>query len=433
MPVDDTVISVKGLSKSYRRYRSPVDRMKALLHPFGKKYHKDFWALREINMEVEKGTTFGIIGQNGCGKSTLLQVLCGILQPTKGKVEVKGKVAALLELGAGFSPEFTGRENVYMNGALMGLTREEMDERFEAVADFADIGDFIDQPVKHYSSGMYVRLAFAVAINVDPDVLVIDEALAVGDDMFKRRCYKKFEDFQKQGKTILFVSHTMGTVLSLCTRTMLLDKGTMVHVGSPKEVVNTYNNILAEKEEEYAKRLRGGKPAVKEDERLKKPETASIKDSRFGAGDAELLEVKIIDEEGRSVTLLEFGKVYTVKITALFKKEMEEPAIGFIVKTLKGLDVCGTSTFVADRPIGRVKAGTTVEVDFQHKMRLNAGSYFISPGVVEFAAGNRIVHDRILDMIAFKVVGKGTSFGLVDMDASIRLTVSHSKEGKGAS
>jgi ABC-type Fe3+/spermidine/putrescine transport system ATPase subunit len=280
---------------------------------------------------------------------------------------------------------------------------------------------------------MYVRLAFAAAINVDPDILVVDEALAVGDAMFKKRCYKKFEDFQKQGKTILFVSHALDTVLSYCTRAMLLDKGTMVHVGSPKEVVNTYHNLLVEREEEYAKRLRGGKPAVKEDERLKKPEAVSIKDSNFGAGDAELLDVKIIDKEGQSVTLLESGNDYTVKVTAMFKMEMEEPVIGFIVKTLQGIDVYGTNTLLTDHHIGHVKAGTTVEVDFQHKMRLNAGSYFISSGVTEFAAGNKIVHDRRMDMIAFKVVGKRTSYGLVDMDSSIRLTISHPKEVKDAS
>ena len=240
----DTAISVKNLSKSYRMYPSPAERLKEMLHPFGKKYHRDFWALRDISFEVKKGECIGIIGRNGSGKSTLLQLLCGVLPPTEGEVKVNGRISALLELGAGFNPEFSGRENVYMNGALMGFTKEEMDDRFDAIAGFADIGDFIEQPVRTYSSGMYVRLAFACAVNVDPDILIVDEALAVGDIRFQQRCYAKFESFRESGKTILFVSHSLDSIKMYCSRAALLDGGRVIEEGQPKEVVNKYLKIM---------------------------------------------------------------------------------------------------------------------------------------------------------------------------------------------
>src|SRR3972149_3419828 len=224
----DIAISVKNISKSYKMYPSQVARLKEVFHPFKKVYHRDFWALRDIDMEIPRGMALGIIGQNGCGKSTLLQIICNIIQPTTGTVKVNGRISALLELGAGFNKEFTGRENVFMQGAIMGIPRKEMEERFQRIAEFADIGNFIEQPVTTYSSGMYVRLAFACAINVDPDILIIDEALAVGDAMFQRRCYRRIEDFQKSGKTIFFVSHNVGTVTRICTQAMFIDKGKVV-------------------------------------------------------------------------------------------------------------------------------------------------------------------------------------------------------------
>lgn len=418
----DTAISVKNVSKKYKLYNSPKDRLKEAFHPRRKKYHRDFWALQDISFDVPKGTTMGIIGQNGCGKSTLLQIICGILQASSGHVKTNGRISALLELGTGFNPDFTGRQNVYMSGAVKGFTKKEMDERFDDIVSFADIGDFIKQPVKTYSSGMYVRLAFACAVNVDPDILVIDEALAVGDDMFKRRCYRKLEDFKKQGKTILFVSHSLGTITSMCDRGVLLDKGKMVQVGKPKDVVKTYNRILHEREEALAKRL--GSDKNQKDERFQKPEAVSMSECRFGTGHAELLDIKILNKKGASVIVFVTGENYLIDVTAVFRKDVEAPVIGFTVKTLNGVEVFGTSTFIANCPIGPVKAGTIVKAEFEQKMQLNPGSYSLTLAIAELVCDNsRIFLDRRMDVIVFKVIAKKASYGLVNVDTAVRLTV----------
>lgn len=419
-----TAIRINNVSKSYRMYPAPADRMKELLHPFGKKYHKDFWALRDVSLEVPKGTTFGIVGQNGSGKSTLLQIIAGILSPTTGSVEVSGRISALLELGAGFNKEFTGRENVFLQGAMRGISREEMEEKFDSITAFADIGHFIDQPVKKYSSGMYVRLAFACAINIDPEILIVDEALAVGDAMFQRRCYRRLEDFQKSGKTILFVSHNVGTITSICTQAMFLDRGRVVCMGSPKEVVNAYSKALAEREAEYARKMGGGKEAAAtnwteegEDERVEGPG-----EFRFGAGGAELKEIELLNGNGEPTTFVEAGEPYTVRARVLFKKEMEEPVLGFMIKTLNGLELSGASTESAKTPIGPVKKGDIREIRFDQKMNLNPGQYAITSSVAEFDKSERVFHDRRLDVLFFKVIGTTRSHGLIDCNSSISLS-----------
>jgi len=250
---NNIAISVKNINKIYKMYRSPSERFKELLHPFKKKYHQEFQALKNINLDIQKGTTFGIIGQNGSGKSTLLQIITGIIRPTSGTVKVEGRVSALLGLGAGFHREFTGRENVFMQGMLMRMKREEMERHFDEIVSFADIGDFIDQPVKTYSSGMYARLAFATAINVSPDILIIDEILAVGDDMFQRRCHNKLEEFKNSGKTVIFVSHSLSVVTKICNRAILLDRGNILETGNPEDLVNTYKELMKEREKQYLK------------------------------------------------------------------------------------------------------------------------------------------------------------------------------------
>ena len=249
---DEIAISVSKLSKKYQLYDSPTHRLKEALHPFRKKYHHDFWALKDISFEVKRGECLGIIGKNGSGKSTLLQILCGVLQKTTGDIVVNGRVSALLELGAGFDPDLTGRENVYMNGAIMGFTREEMNDKYQAIADFADIGEFIEQPVKTYSSGMYVRLAFAAAINVDPDILIIDEALSVGDVFFKQKCFKRLNEFLERKIPIILVSHSMADITQYCQRVMLLDKGCLKYEGNANEVVSRYF-LMEQKERLVAK------------------------------------------------------------------------------------------------------------------------------------------------------------------------------------
>jgi ABC-type polysaccharide/polyol phosphate transport system ATPase subunit len=248
---NNIAISVKNINKIYRMYRSPSERFKELLHPFNKKYHQEFEALKNINLDIQKGTIFGIIGQNGSGKSTLLQIITGIIRPTSGTVQVNGRVSALLELGAGFHREFTGRENVFMQGMLMRMKREEIEKHFDEILSFADIGEFIDQPVKTYSSGMYARLAFATAINVNPDILIIDEILAVGDDTFQRRCHSKLEEFKNSGKTIIFVSHNLSEISKICNRAILLDRGNILDDGNPEDLVYAYNELSAEREKQY--------------------------------------------------------------------------------------------------------------------------------------------------------------------------------------
>ncbi|MCH7518202.1 MAG: ABC transporter ATP-binding protein [Candidatus Dadabacteria bacterium] len=250
---NDIAISVRNLNKIYKMYRSPSERFKELLHPFKKKYHQEFQALKDINLDIPKGTIFGIIGQNGSGKSTLLQIITGIIRPTSGTVKVNGRVSALLELGAGFHREFTGRENVFMQGTLMRMKREEIERNFDEIVSFADIGDFIDQPVKTYSSGMYARLAFATAINVSPDILIIDEILAVGDGMFQNRCHRKIEEFRNSGKTVIFVSHNLKVVTKICNRAIFLDRGHVLEVGNPEDLVNSYNKLSEEREKQYLK------------------------------------------------------------------------------------------------------------------------------------------------------------------------------------
>jgi len=416
---NNIAISVKNLSKKYRLYDSPQHRLKEALHPFRKSYHRDFWVLRNINLDIPRGTTFGIVGQNGSGKSTLLQVICSILQPTEGEVQTNGRISALLELGSGFNKAFTGRENVYMQGAIMGIERNEMEERFDRIAEFADIGYFIDQPVKTYSSGMYVRLAFACAINVDPEILVVDEALAVGDAMFQRRCYRKIEDFQKNGKTILFVSHNMGTVMRICSIATFLDRGKIIQVGNPKDIVNAYSKMMAKREAEYAKKMRLETTSVLSKEDDETPENSEK--LHFGSGGAEILDLKILNRNKQETTILQKGEKYTFKATVHFKKDVLEPSFGINIITPSGLEIYSPSTSATKLQIEPIKSGTTVVIEFEMVIELNTGNYLVNVNVAEFLPGNRVFLDRHLDMLTFRVVSDVTVNGLVDSKAQMRV------------
>ncbi len=421
----ETVIDVDNLSKSYRMYKTPAARMKELLHPFGKKYHKDFWALRNVSFEIKKGESVGIIGRNGSGKSTLLQVICGILQPTEGTVGVTGRITALLELGAGFNREFSGIDNVFMQGATLGISKKEMEERFDDIAAFADIGHFIEQPVKTYSSGMYVRLAFSVAINVDPDIFIVDEALAVGDMMFQRRCFKKLEEFRKKGKTLVFVSHGLSTVVNLCSRAVLLDKGKVLQVGKSKEVVNAYTTLLSQAEEAYMKKLKGTKKEIKVktpekvDERLKKSgggKDEDVTEYRVGTGYAEIFDVKMLNSAGESATMLEKGTECSIKYHATINKDVEHHGVGMAIKTLTGMEVSGCRSST----LGPLKAGSALEVVFSFKMMLNPGNYALTVGIREEAATHIRLMDLRKDVMTFRVYGNMEhSRGVVDMNVAL--------------
>ncbi len=427
-----STIRVENLSKCYKMYGSPIARIRGFLNPNDTKYHQSFWALRDLSFEVEKGTTFGIIGQNGSGKSTLLQIISGILRPTEGSVKVSGRISALLELGAGFHREFTGRENVFMQGALMGINKEKMKMHFNDIEEFADIGKFIDRPVKTYSSGMYVRLAFATAINVDPDILIIDEVLAVGDDMFKRRCYRKLDDFKEQGKTILFVSHSLVSITTLCSRALLLDKGHIIEIGSPNDVAKVYNKLLSERDENYQKKAseRQNKEVQSQssEEKVDLAENSTNSEYRYGAGGAEILEVTIVNSKNESLDTIEHGEIFTIKVSVLFKKDMKEPGLGYTIKTLSGVDITGTNTLLSDSPIGQVSSGSTAEVNFKQKMSLNPGSYSLTSGVAENTDKEMIYHDRRMDVKILKVIGKKNSTGFYGMDSKVEITINPEKD-----
>lgn len=407
-------ISVKNVSKKFRRYASVADGVKEVLHPFRKKYHKEFWALRDISFEVKKGETVGIIGRNGSGKSTLLQILCGIMLPTMGEVKIQGRISALLELGAGFSPQFTGRENVYMNGAIMGLTKEEVDEKFQSIVDFADIGEFIDQPVRTYSSGMYVRLAFAAAINVDPDILVVDEALAVGDARFQKKCYDKMNSLKKSGTTIIIVTHAHDTLKTFSTKAVLLDAGRMLQVGDPGEVVLKYMQLsfpdVTEQEGGTGSELgfSGIKIADVSLEREAEQdycfEIIPSKDDEaksFGAGGAWVNWIKIFGL--RKSNMFYGGEKLEVQISFSWDRAIVEKTmiansllnnliLGCGFDNVKGVTIFGFNTFDAGIFIDPLKTNTG-RVSFIIQMPiLMGGSYFMYPAVV---VGTQEQHVRL--------------------------------------
>jgi len=425
---NDIAVSIEHLSKFYKLYQSPLDRLKELVHPFRKNYHTKFRALHDITFDVPRGSIFAIVGQNGSGKSTLLQIISGIIRPTSGRIYINGRVSALLELGAGFHHEFTGRENVFMQGALMGIDRKDMHNHFDRIASFADIGDFLDQPVKTYSSGMFVRLAFATAINVNPDILIIDEVLAVGDDMFRRRCFNKIEEFKENGKTILFVSHNLESVTSICNHAILLDKGAILDIGPPKTIANIYSKLLSDREEHYLKYISTNKNTdnipVDKDEKSAANAGAEF---RYGIGGAELIDIGIFNHKSERVNIIEHGENFTVRLQVLFKKKMIDPMIGFRIRTLTGVDVTGTNTIQSQTPVGTVEEGLCVTMEFTQKMRINHGTYTLTSGVAEEVSKHMLFHDRRMDVIVFKVIGTSHSGGLVDMDSSVNFSIEQNK------
>ncbi len=431
--MDDIAISVKNISKSYRMYSSPKEKLKELLHPFGKKYHKEFWALRDVFFEVKKGECVGIIGRNGSGKSTLLQLICGTLVPTSGDITVNGRISALLELGAGFNKEFSGRENVYVNGALMGFSREEMDARFQAITDFAGIGDFIDQPVKTYSSGMYVRLAFACAVNVDPDILVVDEALAVGDEAFQRKCFSRLSEFQKMGKTILFVSHSSGVVVELCNRALLFDQGELLLSGAPKSVATRYqklvyapsNKVSLLREEIRMLQAEQGEnlqsEAVLEEDaesladceqnRKNKTKATSFYDPNlkpkstisYESHGALIKEPHITSLKGDRVNVLIRREEYIYTYTVDFNEDAYNVYFGMLVKTITGLELGGMISHPHTAPINFIPKGTTKKQSFIFKCALVPGAYFLNAGVFGTVNGSGTYLHRLIDAAMFKV------------------------------
>ena len=367
MPI---AVRVDSVSKQYRIYDRPADRLKETLTRGRWKAHREFWALKNISFEVEAGTTTGIVGPNGSGKSTLLQIITGTLEPTHGSVSIEGRVAALLELGAGFNPEFTGIENIFMNASLMGFSGSETENLLPEIASFAEIGDFIYQPLKTYSSGMYVRLAFAVAIAVAPQILIIDEALAVGDAVFQHRCMRRIKEMQENGTTILFVSHDPASVRALCNRAILLNHGEKIAEGKPPDVLNRYQKIIMARQQAYeasAKPVERTATATESSERKATPLSYLY---RHGDHSAEVLQVELLDNALRPTELVETGEPVVVRIVYVANADLDDVVCGFLIRNRHGIHVYGTNTEIQEVPFQRVKRGELTEVTFE----LTAGS-----------------------------------------------------------
>lgn len=414
-------IEVNNLTKIYRLYNSPKDRLREMISLTGKKYHHEFYALNDVSFTVEKGQTVGIIGQNGSGKSTLLKIICGVLQPSSGNVKVKGRISSLLELGAGFNPEFTGRENVYMNGALMGFSRAEMEHRFSAIEEFADIGEFIDQPVKSYSSGMLVRLAFAAAINVDPEILIVDEALSVGDARFQLKCFLKFKEFQDNGKTIIFVSHAMDTIKRYCIEAILMDKGALIFSGIPNDAINQYtrmsfpegNGLL---ETEDTTQNDSGKSLLR----------LSDKEYRYGSGEGEIVSLRLLNSSGLNSKVFTSGEKMTVVFCVITKRNIIGGAIfGMTIKDTKGQDMYGTNTYFKGIEIPPLTEGSEIEISFTMELNLMQGTYFISVGFVQILNGTIVPLDRRYDVAEIRILPQGgdLSFGIANLKSEITFKI----------
>jgi ABC-type polysaccharide/polyol phosphate transport system ATPase subunit len=425
-----TVIKVEHLSKKYRIYSRPWDKLRELAGFRSAKLHREFWALDDISFELESGQTLGIIGQNGSGKSTLAQILAGIMAQTRGDCFVSGKVSALLELGSGFNPEFTGRENVFMNGAILGLDTREMEERFDQVAAFAEIGSFMDQPVKTYSSGMFMRLAFAVAVNVDPDILLVDEALAVGDLIFQHRCIHRMNQLRETGKTIVFVTHDLDAITKFCDRAVLLDSGRLLEDGKPDSVVQKYRALIFERERTYGGFDGSGGPGIAQPvSRKKMPVARTIPnvDHRFGNGEAELLGIELLDESGRSTTQVTGGKPATIRISIQCKKDIDQPIVGYTLRDRLGVEMSGCNTSYVGQPLPPAKEGQIITSDFCIKLpNLAPGSYSISPAVAKGSVQRHDMCDWIDNALVFTLGSQSLIYGVMQMDVEVHSYISQS-------
>ena len=466
--MSDSIIIAENISKAYRIWKSPADRLKSpfiagaasilpknsspqrALQKQAARGWRDFYALREISLTVRRGEAVGIIGRNGSGKSTLLQIIAGTLQPTQGRIETRGRVAALLELGAGFNPEFTGRENVYLNAAILGFTHKEVDARFDNIAAYAEIGDFIDQPVKTYSSGMVVRLAFAVAVNVEPDILIIDEALGVGDARFQLKCARTIDRFIAKGVTLLFVSHDASMVKRLCNHAVLLEHGCVVYAGKPNDVVNLYSKLtiegnsvdslkadIAALQSAQAETLAlspkaaapvagaqaNGEAPLKQAEELLADERSHVQLSgqefAYGGELGRILSVTVLDIAGKARTSFTTGERIVVRMVVEADDDCPEPIFALTVKNTAGVEIYGTNTLFSKQPAPALKAGGQHEVDFTFDLDLMPSHYFLSFGFIHFVGEKLVVLHRRYDAVNIEIHGLDRTFGIANLKAAI--------------
>ncbi len=451
-----TAIQVDHVTKVYKLFDKPIDRLKESLRPGHKEYHKKFYALNEVSFEVEEGQFVGIIGTNGSGKSTMLKIITGVLTPTTGSLTVNGRISALLELGAGFNMEYTGIENIYMNGTMMGYSRREMEAKLPNILSFADIGDFVYQPVKTYSSGMFVRLAFALAIHVDPEILIVDEALAVGDVFFQAKCYQKINEIRESGTTVILVTHDMGTIIKYCDKVVVLNQGQFVAEGEPGKMVDLYKKILAgqfdEKDLEgigqkadFADQLlqevkgdgrregRGGTSegaaaGVKACESRQETDEPWIsrlsvnKDQQtYGTGAARIVDLGIFDHKGELSNLLLKGKPFTIKMKVRFEETVRDPIFAFTIKDSKGTEITGTNSMIEGCETGLARAGDVMTAEFAQEMNLQGKDYLLSLGCTGFVNGEFVVYDRLYDIVNLTVIADKNTVGYYDMNSQVRV------------
>lgn len=420
-------ISVQGVSKIYKLYDKPIDRLKEAVSLTHKSYHRDFFALSDISFDVKKGETVGIIGTNGSGKSTILKIITGVLSPTTGTAEVSGNISALLELGAGFNSEYTGLENIYMNGTMMGFSREEMQRRMDDILRFADIGDFVNQPVKTYSSGMFVRLAFALAINVDPEILIVDEALSVGDVFFQAKCYRRMEEMMKNGTTILMVSHDMGSIIKYCDKVVLLNRGHFVAQGEAGKMVDLYKKILANQTDELAEALIEQKKEalglpvgeVHTDKSMKERMNLNPEVQEYGDGRASFEDFGTLDARGNVTNLLLKGEMFTIRERIRFHAPIEMPIFTYTLRDKKGTDITGTNTMFEGADIKPVKDGDVYTVSFRQKMNLQGGEYLLSMSCTGYENGEHVVYHRLYNVLSLTVISNKNTVGFYDMDSEV--------------
>ena len=434
--MSEYAIQVKDVSKMYKLYDRNRDR---LLDAFGlsktPRYHEHY-ALHNLNFSVKKGETVGIIGTNGAGKSTILKIITGVLNPTDGQVEINGRISALLELGAGFNMEYTGIENIYLNGTMIGFSREEIDKKLDDILKFADIGDFVYQPVKTYSSGMFVRLAFAVAINIEPEILIVDEALSVGDVFFQAKCYKKFEDFKKMGKTILFVSHDLGSIAKYCDRVVLLNKGTKIAEGNPKQMIGMYKKLLVNQlnldettqemvMEEESEHSLDNEPMFtlgKDKETLwRNKYEINPNVDEYGNGKAHIIDFAVRDEDGEITNSINKGTKFSIISEVKFEQEIQNPIFTYTFKNIQGTAITGTNTMYEKKDLDMVYAGDVYTCTFTQDMNLQGGEYLLSISCTGYRDGEFVVYHRLYDVINITVVSEKNTVGFYDMNSKVTI------------
>lgn len=445
--MDNIAIQVTNVEKIYKLYDKPSDRIKEAMG-FGRgKHHREHHALKGVNMTIRQGECVGIIGTNGSGKSTILKIITGVLTPSRGEVKVNGRISALLELGAGFNMEYNGIENIYLNGTMIGFSEKEIDEKMDAILEFADIGEYVYQPVKTYSSGMFVRLAFAVAINIEPEILIVDEALSVGDVFFQAKCYHKFEEFKQMGKTIVFVSHDLSSISKYCDRVVLLNQGMKLGEGEPKQMIDIYKQVLVG--QYTVPDLESGHGSLLDDEDLRRAAAGhkeagagqaggsvkvTLADGQVPGGIAEnpehleygskkalITEYYITDEKGTKTSAILKGSSFTICMKVRMMENLHAPIFAFTIKNVRGTEITGTNTMFEKAFLEPVEAGEVREVSFTQEMNLQGGDYLLSLGVTGYENDDFTVYHRLYDVLNLTVISDKDTVGFYDMNSSIKI------------